>query len=73
MLKKNGSFLSVRYPTKEKVEYMIFLNELIKSDKLRPIIDRTYTLDKIREAHSYVEQGHKKGNVIITMEHIDIT
>jgi len=68
VLKKNGSFLSVRYPTKEKVDYMIFLNELIESGKLRPIIDRTYTLDKISEAHSYVEQGHKIGNVVITLE-----
>jgi NADPH:quinone reductase-like Zn-dependent oxidoreductase len=67
VLKKNGSFLSVRYPTKEKVEYMIFLNELIEGGKLRPIIDRTYTLDKIREAHNYVEQGHKKGNVVLTL------
>lgn len=68
VLMKNGHFLSVKYPTKEKVEYMIFLNELIESNKLKPVIDRTYTLDKIREAHSYVEQGHKKGNVVITVE-----
>jgi len=67
VLNKNGSFLSVKYPTKEKVEYMIFLNELIESSKLKPVIDRTYTMDKIREAHSYVEQGHKKGNVAITV------
>jgi NADPH:quinone reductase-like Zn-dependent oxidoreductase len=67
VLNKNGSFLSVKYPTKEKVEYMYFINELIESGKLRPIIDRTYTLDKIREAHNYVEQGHKKGNVVITL------
>lgn len=67
VLKKNGSFLSVRYPTKEKVEYMTFLNELIESGKLKSVIDRTYTLDKVAEAHCYVEQGHKKGNVVITL------
>lgn len=67
VLNKNGSFLSVRYPTKEKVEYMIFLNELIESGKLKSVIDRTYTLEKVAEAHRYVEQGHKKGNVVITL------
>ena len=46
---------------------MVFLNDLIEIGKLKPVIDRTYTLDKIREAHSYVEQGHKRGNVAITV------
>lgn len=67
VLSKSGSFLSVKYPTKEKTEYMVFLNDLIEIGKLKPVIDRTYTLDKIREAHSYVEQGHKRGNVAITV------
>ncbi|HCY74395.1 MAG TPA: NAD(P)-dependent alcohol dehydrogenase [Ignavibacteriales bacterium] len=67
VLKKNGSFLSVKYPTKEKVEYLIFLNELIESGKLKPVIDKTYNLDMVKEAHYYVEQGHKKGNVVITV------
>lgn len=67
VLKKNGHFLSVKYPTKEKTQYMIFLNELIESGKLKPVIDRTYTLDKVKDAHYYVEQGHKKGNVVITV------
>ncbi len=68
VLKNNGSFLSVKYPTKEKVEYMHFINELIEKGKLKPVIDKSYTLDRIREAHHYVEQGHKKGNVAITIE-----
>jgi NADPH:quinone reductase-like Zn-dependent oxidoreductase len=66
VLMKNGHFLSVKYPTKEKVEYMHFINELIEKGKLKPVIDRTYTLDKVKDAHYYVEQKHKKGNVVIT-------
>jgi NADPH:quinone reductase-like Zn-dependent oxidoreductase len=65
VLHDEGSYLSVKYPTKEKVEYMHFLNELIVKGKLKPVIDRTYTLDKVPEAHEYVEQGHKKGNIAI--------
>lgn len=68
VLNKNGFFLSVKYLTKEKMEYVIFLNELIESGKLKPVIDRTYILDKIKESHSYVEQGHKIGNVVLTLE-----
>ena len=70
VLKKNGYFLSVKYPTKEKTEYMIFINALIEKGKLKPVIDRTYTLDRVKEAHYYVEKEHKKGNVVITPEYL---
>jgi NADPH:quinone reductase-like Zn-dependent oxidoreductase len=68
VLRKNGFFLSVKYPTKEKVENMYLLKELIENGKLKPVVDRVYTLDKVAEAHRYVERGHKKGNVVITLE-----
>lgn len=67
VLKKNGAFLSVKYPTTEKTRYMSFLNELIERGKLKPVIDRTYTMDRVKDAHYYVEQEHKKGNVAISV------
>ena len=70
-LRTNGSYLSVRSSTKDNVENLIFLKELIERAKIRAVIDKTYPFEQLPNAHRYVDKGHKKGNVVITMEHKD--
>jgi len=69
-LKQKGVYLNVLTSStgmKLKQEDLVFLKELIEKEQLKTIIDRTYEFDDIVEAHRYVDQGHKKGNVAITV------
>jgi len=69
-LKNEGSYLSVKSSTKEQTENLLYLKELIEAGKIKSVIDRCYPLAQTAEAHKYVETGHKKGNVVITLDHI---
>jgi NADPH:quinone reductase-like Zn-dependent oxidoreductase len=68
-LKKNGTYLTSGSLTSETTEKLNFLRELIEAGKIKPYIDRSYPLEKTAEAHRYVDKGHKKGNVVITVKH----
>jgi NADPH:quinone reductase-like Zn-dependent oxidoreductase len=72
-LKEKGIFLTVQSTTHENMENINFLKELVEMGKIKAVIDRCFPLEKVAEAHRYVETGHKKGNVVITVVQNDRT
>lgn len=73
-LTESGKYISVDggmpWP---RVEYLVRLRQIIEEGHFRAVIDRCYPLEQIVEAHSYVDKGHKKGNVVITVGHSNRT
>ena len=73
ILTPDGSYVTIaRLDSKESMDNLLFIKELIEAGKIRSIIDRCYPLEQTAEAHRYVEAGHKKGNVVINVRHSNL-
>jgi NADPH:quinone reductase-like Zn-dependent oxidoreductase len=57
----------VPYMTKRSRDDLLFLTELIEAGKVKPVLDRTYSLAETAEAIEYLEQGHARGKVVVTV------
>jgi len=67
-LAPNGRYVTIaKLSTKQSAEELSFIKGLIEAGEIRAVIDRRYPLEQIVEAHRYVEAGHKRGNVVITV------
>ena len=69
-LAPKGKFISINNGSpRPSLHDLVLLKDLVESGKYKPVIDRSYPLEQIVEAHRYVETGHKKENMVITVEH----
>jgi len=70
VLAPNGTYVTMaRLDSKESMDNLVFIKELIEAGKIKAVIDRCYPLEAMVEAHRYVDEGHKKGNVVVSVEH----
>ena len=73
ILAPNGTYVTMAtLDSKESMDNLVYIKELIEAGEIKAVIDRCYPLEQMVEAHRYVDAGHKRGNVVIKVEHNDL-
>jgi NADPH:quinone reductase-like Zn-dependent oxidoreductase len=67
VLSVRGRFVTTQARLRERVETLQTVRDMLARGSIEAVIDRCYTLRQISEAHRYVEEGHKRGNVVVVM------
>lgn len=67
VLAEHGRFVSTRTRRRERVQELYAVREMVAGGAVAAVIDRSYSLDQIPDAHRYVEEGHKRGNVVVVV------
>lgn len=70
VLKSNGTYASVKGSAKRSENALELLAELLGNGTVKSVIDKTYQWEEIVEAHKYVDQGHKVGNVVVRVSSV---
>lgn len=70
---RKSGMRAIAGPAETKIEHLIHLRELFEAGTIKAVIDRTYPLEMMVEVHRIVEEGSKKGNIVVTMDHSDNT
>ncbi len=65
VLSDSGRFVTTQSRHKETIEGLLAIREMLAAGSIRAVIDKFYPLEQVPEAHRYVEQGHKRGNVVV--------
>lgn len=69
LLAPNGTYVTMaQLDSKESMDNLVFIKDLVEAGEIKVVIDQCYPLEAMVEAHRYVDAGHKKGNVVITVE-----
>ena len=67
VLRKGGTFVSVNMLTSERAEHLLQIKQMAENEEIKPFIDRKFPLNQMEAAHTYVDTGRKRGNVVITV------
>ncbi len=69
VLEEKGRFVTTQTRRRENIEELRTVRDMLASGAIEAVVDRSYSLDRISDAHRYVEEGRKRGNIVVVVTH----